>query len=83
MPSLLSKKAVHLAHSLLLHRRKDMRIQICCHIKVAMPQNFLYNLHRNTHTEQECCSTMPQIMKTDVDAKSNVVEWCIVEKHRN
>src|SRR5205807_10526003 len=34
---LLSKKAVHLAHSLLLQRRKDMRIQICCHIKGPMP----------------------------------------------
>lgn len=80
---LLSKKAVHLIHCLLLHGRKHMRISIHRCAKCAMSKNFLNNLSRNPHTEQKCCSTMPQIMKTDVDAKSNVVEWCIVEKHRN
>src|SRR5438045_1461163 len=62
----MSKKLIHLAHRLLLHCRKNVRIQICCHVKATMPQNFLYDLHRHTHTQQECCRTMSQVVKADM-----------------
>ena len=43
-----------------------MRISIHSCAKVTMTQNFLHYLSRHTHTEQECCGTVSQIMETNV-----------------
>src|SRR5438094_189301 len=67
---LLLKSPIELLHSILLHRRQHMRINVHRHTDFAMAQYLLYYFRMHTHTEEQSSRTVPQIMKSYVGQAS-------------
>jgi len=55
------QQRIQFAHCFLLHAWQHMGIDIHRHANLGVTQHLLDHLGMDTETEEQCCSTMPQV----------------------
>ena len=61
-----SKSVVEFPHSLLLHGRQHVGVDVHRHTDLAVPQDFLHHLGMHPQAQQHCGRTVTQIVKANV-----------------
>ena len=57
---------IELAHSVLLHRRHDMTVNVHRHTDLVMTQQFLHHLRMHSHAQQDTGCTVSEVVEADL-----------------